>query len=346
MKTDEPISPKIFAIILGWNSRDDTLECLSSFKDHLFPNWQIVLVDNASTDNTVATVRAQFPNVHIIENKCNLGYAEGNNVGIRYALEQDAKYVFLLNNDTIVPPSTLKQLLEVAEANSNIGILCPRIISYHDHSRQYVGARILWENGVGVEIERSPEGLPEFLETDYAPGCALLIRSRVIREIGLLASDFFAYFEDVDWSLRCRQAGYRVVVVPQAAIFHKGTMDQSDRKSATAEFYFRRNQFLFMRKYGRWHHWLPFLKFNLRKSLERFQRLVQEDENEIASALLDGWWAGVTGKFGAQRIHAPAWFKNLVRRQLGLLLWLTGWLYFWEYQKVKRQKAKESQTSA
>lgn len=337
--------PVVYGIVLNWNGKQDTLECLISLRQSNCFGCHIILVDNGSIDGTVDAVRAQFPDVHIILGQSNLGFAEGNNIGIRYALENDAEYVFLLNNDTTIKPLTLMRLIEVAERDPQIGILCPTIVSYVDRTKSYVGARIYWQSGTVSDIEQSPERLPGVLDTDYAPGCAFLIKTSVIRQIGLLDPYFFAYFEDVDWSLRCRRAGYRVVVVPQATVYHKGTMDQAGRKSPEAEFYFRRNQFLFMRKYAKWYYWIPFFKNNTRKSLERFQYLAEVEDWQHAEALLDGWWAGMNGSFGAQRSGAPGWFKKFVQTRLNLLMWLTGWLYFWDYQKAKRQRAKETPTS-
>jgi GT2 family glycosyltransferase len=334
-------SPSVWIIVLGWNGCQDTVDCLYSLQHLDYPKCNVLFVDNGSTDGTVSAVRAQFPRVRILENGKNLGFAQGNNVGIRYALNHNADYIFLLNNDATVEPDTLARLVEIAESDARIGMLCPTITSYFDRTKHYVGARIFWDAGVGVEIERSTDGLPETLDTDYAPGCALLIKSSVIRQIGLLDPDYFAYFEDVDWSLRCSKAGSRVVVVPKAVAYHKGTMDRMAHKSTVAEFYFKRNQVLFMRKYAKWHHWLPFLRHYIRKSLERFQQWMQAGETDYAWALVDGWWAGIAGKYGAERAQAPSWFRKLVDSRLNLLLWLTGWLYFWDYQKVKRDKSKE-----
>lgn len=333
-------------IVLGWNNVQDTVECLESLErsDHLDSN--VILVDNGSIDDTVATVRKQFPHVQIIENKANLGFAEGNNVGIRCALARGDDYVFLLNNDARIMPDTISQLVRGGQQNPDIGILSPAVISFHERSKIYVGSRIFWENAGVIDIEMDAVPHVEILDSDYASGCALLIKSNVIREIGLLTPDYFAYFEDVDWSVRCRKAGYRVVVVPQAKVYHKGSIDQSDHKSATALFLFRRNQFLFLRKHGKWSHWFSFLKYSTRKSLEQYQSFRQIGDQDKADALIAGWWAGITGHYGAPRAESPRWLENLVHRRLGILLWLTGWLYFWDYQKVKRAKSKAQRVVA
>lgn len=335
--------PKAVVVVLTWNGHEDTWECLKSLSRIEHPNCEVLLVDNSPLPGPALPVCVECPPVRVIRNDRNLGFAEGNNVGIRYALDFNADYVFLLNNDAIVEPDTLTRLLEVAQGDPQIGILCPTVTSYFDHAKHYVGGKIYWNTGGAVELERSPQGLAQVVETDYAPGCSLLIKAQILKEIALLDPAYFAYFEDVDLSLRCKKAGYRVVVVPEAEVFHKGTMDQFGRKSQDATFYFWRNRVLFMRRHAKARFWPSFLKHYVRKSLERYQIMAQCGEDVTAEAILDACWAGLLGHYGAQRTQAPAWFKGFIRRRLGLVLWLTGWLYFWDYHKAKRQKARQKQ---
>lgn len=334
-----------FAIVLTRDGVADALECLSSLSRLDCRSCRTLVVDNGSSDSTMGIVRNEFPNVDVIQNGCNLGFSGGNNVGIEYALQHDADYIFLLNNDTAIESNALSQLLQTATNDPQIGILCPTVTSYFNGFKHYVGARIYWDKGVAVEVERSPDGLPLVIDTDYAPGCALLVRSEVVRKIGLLDPAYFAYYEDVDWSVRCKRAGYRVVAVPQARVYHKGTMDQQTRKPPGASFYLWRNRFLFMRRHAGLRHWPPFLKHYIRKSLELYQSLALAGDDESAEAVLDGCWAGMLGRYGSERLQAPARFKQFIRRRLGIALWLTGWLYFWDYHKLKRQEAKELRPS-
>src|SRR5205807_5716443 len=130
-------------------------------------------------------IRSHFPGVQIIENSRNLGFAEGNNVGMHHALQQGTDYIFLLNDDAVVTADALSLLMKTSVNNSGIGMLCPGITSFFDRSKHYVGAKIEWKHGVGFEIEKSPHNAPEFLETDYAPGCAVLIKADAVCRIGL-----------------------------------------------------------------------------------------------------------------------------------------------------------------
>lgn len=338
-------APLTFVIVLSWNNLGDILDCLNSSRSMNYTNYRVVVVDNGSVDATVESVAREFPAAHVIQNGYNLGYAEGNNVGIRFAVQNGAEYIFLLNSDATVESDSLTRLIESAQGDMQIGILCPTITSNFDRTRSYVGAKINLDTGVGVEIERSPEKLPEVLDTDYAPGCALLIKSEVVQEIGLFDPAFFAYYEDVDWSIRCKKAGYRIVAVPGARVYHKGTADQHVRKPPVSTFYYWRNRVLFMRRHARLRQWAPFLKHYIRKSLERYQSFAQAGDQQSAEAVLDGCWAGFLGRYGSERVQAPVRFKRFVQRRLGFALWLTGWLYFWDYHKLKRQGMKELRPS-
>lgn len=331
--------PLVQTLILSWNRKQDTIEVIHSLLESDYSSKHIITVDNDSSDGVVSALRKEFPQITVIENSQNLGFAEGNNVGIRYALEQNADYIFLLNNDAIVEPGCLKRLLDVAEANHEIGMVCPTVVSHFNRSITYLGGKIHWAIAAGEEIERSPEGLPEIVDVDYAPGCALLVKTKVIRRIGLLDPRYFAYFEDTDWSARCHQAGYRVVAVPKARVVHKGTMDAGVLKSPLAIFLYRRNQILFVRKHGRWTHWLSFLKHYIRKSLEQCNNYLQSGELDKANAVIDGCWAGLSGHYGSEFVTAPKWLHRQIKSHMPILLWLTGWLYYWDYQKKKRAKA-------
>ena len=313
--------PPVSIVILAWNHVLDTVECLLSLTRLEYSNLRIVLVDNGSTDDTVTRVREQFPNVHIIENKRNLGFVAGNNVGIRYALDTNAAYIFLVNDDTVAASRDLvSQLVRAGENDPQVGILTPSVISYFDRAKAYFGARIDWDTGKGREDDR-PAG--ETRDTDFAQGCALLIKAQVVHRIGLLDPTYYNYFEDADWSMRCKHAGYRVVVVPQARIYHKGTGDHLQTKSPNAVFFARRNQYRFIRKYAPWRRQFAMFRQSTRECLLHFEYLSRDDKPAQAEAIIDGLWAGITGQRGPRRTIAPAWFKRLARERNGWLLLFT-----------------------
>ncbi len=310
------MNASVYIIILSWNSAVDTVECLTSLSQLDYSNYHVVLVDNGSTDDTVGLTRAHFPQIQVIANGRNLGFAEGNNVGIRYALAHDADYVLLLNDDTTVAPDAITQLVRASERDPRIGMLGATVVSYVNHSCEYVGATINWDTGMTAYGASMPTATGD---ADYLAGCALMITAPAARAIGLLDSEYFTYFEDADWGVRCRRAGFRVVTVPSAKIYHKGTPDNVKHESPTLLFYYSRNQFRFMRKFTHGRQWRAFLFRYTRRCLTQFFGLTKRGEIGKADAVIGGFWAGVTGRFGSERLNAPAWFKYSIYWELGLI---------------------------
>jgi hypothetical protein len=190
--------------------------------------------------------------IHTIENDRNYGFAEGNNIGIRYALEKSRPdYFLLLNNDTVVDPEFLTELVEVGQGDSLIGILGPKVYFYHQPKIvQSAGGKINWCTGkislLGAhEIDKGQ--FDEIKEVEWVSGCALLIKRQVIETIGLLYAGYFAYFEESEWCSRCKKAGYKIVYVPRARLWHKA-LSTVGKQHGFELYYMTRNQFLFMRR--------------------------------------------------------------------------------------------------
>ena len=197
-----------------------------------------------------------------------------------------------------------------------------------------------WPDTSVHDIVRKSAGLPEHVAAAYAPGCAVLVRSSVVRRIGLLDERYFAYYEDLDWSLRSRKAGYEVVAVPAARVAHKGTPDQIRSKSPVAAYFYWRNRFLFMRQHGKVRHWPGFLRAYIRKPLESIEGHVKCGEVEKADAVINGCWAGILGRKGAWRTAAPRFVTRSILGHLGKLMWITGWLYAVDYHREKRRRKR------
>lgn len=220
------MSPKVFIIILNWNGCNDTIECIESLKKIDYPNFYVVVVDNASSDQSIDIIPRKYRDISFIEVKKNMGFAGGNNIGIKYALEHGAEYVLLLNNDTTVEPDFLSQLVEAAQ-NTGAGILGPKIYFYYERAKIWFGGgNINWLKTKGthahyMEIEKKEVIKKEPAETEYVSGCCLLVKKEVIDKIGLLSEDYFLYYEDADWCLRAKKAGWHIIFVPAAKIFHK-----------------------------------------------------------------------------------------------------------------------------
>ncbi len=210
--------PKIFIIILNYNGKDVIKNCLTSVFKNDYPNFEVVMVDNNSTDGSFEFAKANFSKADFIKNEENLGYAAGNNAGIRFALERMADFVLLLNNDTEVEKDFLTRLADAAEKDEKIGIASPVIFNGHTRQVWFSGGKINW---LTMKTIHSREVLSEDCrETSFVSGCAALIRAAVFKEIGLLDEDFFLYWEDADFSLRARRAGFKNIAVVGSRVYH------------------------------------------------------------------------------------------------------------------------------
>ena len=245
--------PQIFILILNWNGKEDTAECLESLKEIDYPNFEIFVIDNHSSDNSVEYLERRYPNVTIIENETNFGFAEGNNIGIRRAMDDGADYVLLLNNDTIVDPNFLTELVDHAERHHNTGFAGPKIYfqNYAGRSDIIYSAGALFDLNKGISSsigwgEIDQRQYEETREVDSLSGCCLLVRKRLINDVGLLDPAFFTYWEEADWCIRGHKAGYSSLYVPTSIIWHK--VVASDSRRVEWQYYMIRNKFWFLRK--------------------------------------------------------------------------------------------------
>lgn len=255
--------PRVCVIVLNWNTWEVTCDCLRSLQELDYPNYQTILVDNGSSNDSPEQLSRRFPEVTMIRNSANLGFAAGNNVGIRYALQQHAGYVLLLNNDTVVSPSCLGALVRVAQSDDRIGILNPKIY-YSDPPDRIWYAGGSFSPWVGIARhkgmkKRSCELRDSTREVTFITGCAFLIKAEVIRSIGLLDESFFMVCEDTDWSIRALRAGFKAMYVAEAEISHRESYTiRSKKGKAFRDYYNIRNTLLVARKHARFYHWPSF----------------------------------------------------------------------------------------
>jgi GT2 family glycosyltransferase len=253
-------APFVYIIVLTWNGKEDTLECLRSLQKVTYPNFKVLLVDNASSDGTADVVQNEFPNVEIIINASNLRFAGGNNIGIEKALDQGAEYILLLNNDTVVEEDFLSHLVDAAENNVHVGMVGPKIYFHSDPNRLwYAGGKIEWWKGwishVGVR-ENDVGQYNTQSATDYITGCCLIVKREVAKKIGLLDESYFIYGEDADWCLRTARAGYSLLYAPRAIIWHKLSVSAGGHLSWFKNWNKFKSQLRLMIRYARWYHWL------------------------------------------------------------------------------------------
>ncbi len=250
----EDASPLVYISILNYNGKIDTEECLNSIKKLNYNNFKTVVLDNGSTDDSVSYLKEKFPGIELIENNKNLGFAEGNNVGIKYALMQGAEYVLILNNDTIVSTSFLKNLIDVATKDKTIGIIGPKILYYDKRDRiWFAGGKIYLWLGNSWHIgnrRKDSDRFNKIIEEDYQTGCALLIKKETINRIGMFDSQYTAYFEDVDLCRRVKEHKYKVVCVQYAKIWHKISRATGGTLSAQKAYLKTKSGVKFFRRYS------------------------------------------------------------------------------------------------
>jgi GT2 family glycosyltransferase len=262
----EPAS--VAVVVLNWNGNDDTVECLRSLGQLDYPKVEIVLVDNGSVPPAAQLIGSQFPGVTCIQLDENLGYSGGNNAGIEYALQKGHDFVWVLNNDTIVTPSSLRAAVEMAESDPRIAAVGVKILAMEDPKRVWVAyGQVNYRQSL---VHLSGYFLPddgsfdEPCDVEWVPGTALLLRRRALEEIGGFDDRFFAYHEDVDWCTLARERGYRIVFAPQALIYHKGHASSGGRVYVSPRQYLAgRNMVLYVRKHANLRQRLKFAAFVL-----------------------------------------------------------------------------------
>jgi hypothetical protein len=215
--------PHVVAVIVSWNSRDDVLACLASLGRSEPAPPAVILVDNGSADGTVAAVRQAFPDVSVIAHPTNLHFARGANAGLRAGLERRPDYLWLLNPDVTVAPGALAEMIRVAESDPAVGVVGARLVHPGRAPRVVVGAGCDFRTGAIVEPDPPPGPDLDRLEVDYVWGCAMLIRAETARQVGLLDEGYVAYFEDADFCLRARRAGWRTATALRAVVHHFGS---------------------------------------------------------------------------------------------------------------------------
>ena len=244
------LHPKVAVVILNWNGSEDTLECLATLRDIDYPKCEVIVVDNASESDDIAIIETKHGQwVHIVRNERNYGFAEGNNIGIRHALDMGAQYVLLLNNDTIVAPDFLRKMVNAAQGDDSLGILMPTIYHYDMPAKvQSCGRRIGWYGPPG-SMARPHDAADQVVYIEAASGACMLIKRKVIERIGLLCDEYFYQVEDTDYCARALRQGFRVGCVPEASIWHKGSASL-DKVPASKLGYYTRNRFIFRTKYA------------------------------------------------------------------------------------------------
>jgi hypothetical protein len=245
--------PSVAVIVLNWNNPSKTLACLDSLTKITYPDVRLIVVDNGSTNDSVTLIKQHYPDLILLETGVNLGYAGGNNVGIRYALEQSIDFICILNNDVVVAPDFLEPLVNACIQPSGWAIATPMICEI---SRPEViwalGGEFDWVVKSAIRLHagesRLAWGSKNLFAVNFAIGTAMVASRQIWEKVGLIDEAYFLYFEETDWSFRARKTGVEIFAVPAACIWHDIEAAQG-RNSPVTTYYMTRNLLLFLSKH-------------------------------------------------------------------------------------------------
>lgn len=323
------LKPLVVVVIVVWNGLTDTLECLRSLEADEYPNKQIIVVDNGSTDGTADRIYSEGFQASVISCPTNLGFTGGNNVGLAEALRRGAAFAFLLNNDTTIEADALGRLVEAAETAATLGLLSP-VVHYYDAPGEvwFSGAGICMLRGEALHTaaplkagpSRSLSGAApnsQISDTDWVSGCAVLVRMEAVALVGGFDDRFFLTWEDVDWCVRMRRCGWRVSVLHNARIYHKCGRSGA-RLAGIHRYYAVRNSLLFAAK----HAGLLYpsaLLFILARHLHGAIRSRGKERLQSISTVLEGLKDHLLGRYGrrSQKRQAVAVAVPLDAEKMG-----------------------------
>lgn len=253
--------PQVSIVILNWNNADDTLKCLDSFLRLNYSNFELIVVDNGSSDDSLQQIKNKFPSVTCVEVGKNLGYSGGNNVGIKYSMkDKKNEYILIINNDIeLMNPKFLTQMIEEMRTDSKIGIIGPRVINPGGRVQNTILFTPTLLNcikeSLGLRFRTKEQKDYNILQQVGAvSGVCWMIRTNVVRKVGLLDEDYFMYAEEQDYCYRVKKADWKVMYYPIDSVLHKKEHQDTNMERAYRQYiYTRRNLVLFLRKhFGFW----------------------------------------------------------------------------------------------
>lgn len=244
-------SPKVFIVILNFNAFNDTKECLNSLKNIDYNNYEIIVIDNCSKDQSYIKLKEEFPENIMLRAEKNNGYAQGNNLGIKYALDKSADYICVLNNDVVVEKDFLTKVIRVMENDKNVGIAGPCICKYDEKNIiQAMGANINLYTGLtqgkfkGLKYEKVKK---ENIFVDYLGGACFISRKEVFNKIGLIPENYFLFFEETEFCLKAAREGFKLLCIYESKIYHKGSSTIS-KYNGLSYYFLNRNRVIFIRR--------------------------------------------------------------------------------------------------
>jgi GT2 family glycosyltransferase len=301
--------PAVAIVVLNYNGLEDTCRCLESLRTISYPRLSVILVDNASEVDPGPEARRILPDIVAVRNAVNLGYAGGNNRGIARALETGTEYVIVLNNDTVVAPTIVGDLLAAFHANHSLGIVGP-VINYLDDPQRVMTEGVRFNRGPGTEFFSSvhvfsDSGL-EPVSVDIVNGCCMMVKAEVFSAIGLFDEGLFIVHEESDFCLRASARGFGCAVLPRTLVWHKGS-SAFDRSGRQVQRYFdTRNLYYLLRRHAgsvSSRQWLPSFMQYLRYAYYRYSIELETGNAHAARAIIEGLSDALAGAMGPYSRH-------------------------------------------
>ena len=286
---------KVAIIIVNYNGLNDTCACIQSIpkKD----NYKIIVVDNASKTDEVKIIKNKFEYVHVISSDSNLGFAGGNNLGIKYALENDYDYIMLLNNDTVIEKKMIDELLKYAD-NNNITV--PKMCYYSNPDTVwYAGGYIDKIKGLAIHYgyKMNEEKFNERVKCNFATGCCMLIHKSIFKKIGLLDEKYFMYCEDTDFSIRLDQNKIAILYVPTAKLLHKVSVSTGGENSPMSIYYGTRNRFIYLKQYKKYFCFTAYIYTYVTRYIKILVNIMKRNNNyRIYLQAINDYKKGIVGK--------------------------------------------------
>ena len=247
---EDSSQPRVVIIVLNWNGKENTYECLDSLIHLNYGNYEIIVVDNASTDGSQEFLKRNFPEITLIENSKNLGFGGGLNIGICEAVKRGADYVLCLNNDVVVDENILCELVQFGELSAKTGGLCPMEYDYNQPDRIIcAGGTIRFVRGKLFGYRELDKGqFNKAMMTGLLSGPAMMFRLDALLDVGLFNTSYFYGPEDQDVALRLIRKGYNLIFVPRAKLWHKRRGATNGKITPLNEYFHVRNYLLFAKK--------------------------------------------------------------------------------------------------
>lgn len=246
------MEPKVGIVLVNYNGEKFQNDCIRTIKQMTYRNYEIIVVDNNSKDQSIELLKNEFPDVVLIETGENCGVARGNNIGIKAAIKLNCEYILLLNNDTEVDKNMLSMML--GKAKSNILVTC-KMYYYEPNTVLWcAGGKINWDKATTThfgenEVDNGQFDKSKYIE--YTPTCCLLIHRSVFDEVGYMDENYFMYYDDTDFVARCNKKGYKIWYEAEAKLWHKVSSSSGGSESNTVIYYSNRNRLYFIDKHYR-----------------------------------------------------------------------------------------------